>query len=243
MATPVDAGRAVTQVASAGDPWTVNLPGSIADGDGLLIAARCDGPAVFNTPTGWSSIFSSAADASDDTLQIWARDADGTEGASLSLDLTASAKGVAIAWRFTGAGLIATWEVSAVATGTTSPVNPPSLTPAGGSDDWLWLAIGSCEGEQATTTAPADYSNWQHASSSNAGAVDTNCRIFGGTKGTTGTTTEDPGTIAISVNDDWMAVTIAIPPLVIPDVEQPHLNEPNMVVEQAVRRAFQARKY
>lgn len=37
MAAPVDAGRATTNITSATTPWTINLPGSIASGDLLVM--------------------------------------------------------------------------------------------------------------------------------------------------------------------------------------------------------------
>jgi hypothetical protein len=52
VASPVDAGRNTTNITTADDPWTVNLPASIGSGDLLIVAGRTGGNQTFNLP-GW----------------------------------------------------------------------------------------------------------------------------------------------------------------------------------------------
>mgnify|MGYP001565130996 CR=1 FL=1 len=100
MAQPYDAARATTNVTAAADPWTVNLPAGIVAGDALLVFMRTGGAQTFNLPAGWSWLVQNdTGDASDDVTSIIYRKADGAEGATLSVDLSAAAKGAAIAYR------------------------------------------------------------------------------------------------------------------------------------------------
>ena len=104
MASPVDAGRNTTNITTADDPWTVNLPASIGSGDLLIVAGRTGGNQTFNLPDGWSWLVQNeSSDATDDNTSAIYKWAVGNEGTTLSWDLSAGAKGAALAWRITGA--------------------------------------------------------------------------------------------------------------------------------------------
>lgn len=185
MAAPVDAGRATTSISSAANPWTVNLPGGIVAGHLLLMYVRSGGAQSFTTPSGWSkdgNIGDFSSDAADDLNSVFWRVADGTEGATLSLDVSASAKGAAIVWRITGAADPATQppESNFPQTGTGANIDPNVSIPTGGPKDFLYVVCGGCDGE-TQTFSNSDLSNVTNANSGTGGAVATNCRIGGGT--------------------------------------------------------------
>jgi len=218
MASPVDAGRAVTPIATAADPWTVNYPGSIAAGDLLILFAKAGGSvssAIGQSPVWTSLVSADLAGADSGVTNIWYRVATGSEGATFSLDLLAAQKGAAIVWRITGAADPATRapEITAAATFTTTAntANPASISPTGGSKDYLFLITVSCDGETQTFSHGA-YANVVNTDSGTAGAVTSNFRISGGSRQAT-TATEDPAAFThAAASSGGSAFTIAIHP-------------------------------
>ena len=216
MASPVDAGRATTSVSTGADPWTVNLPGSIASGDLIVIWLCNQGAANFNLPSGYSWLLQNRAQpTSGDVLSIIYKRSAGGEAGTLSVDLTAAVKGAAIAWRITGAADPATQapELSSAhdTTGSNS-ANPPSISPTGGSKDYLFLVLGEMDGENATGFSHSVYVNDQTPNSGTAGAAGTNLWIGGASRQAT-TATEDPATWTHGLaNSGVTAYTVAIHP-------------------------------
>lgn len=211
MAFPVDAARVGTNGSTAATNKVCNLPTGIASGHQLVLELRSAGADTHSTPTGWTAlVLNNNADASNDVVSVFWRIADGTEGATVTVTATASLKFAAICWRITGAG---TPQISAAATGASATPDPPSFTPTGGAQDYLWLWVGSWEGEQTSPPAgnPTNYSNPFGAATGEGGAIATNCRAAGATR-QFNAATEDPPSWTISVIDDWTAWTIAVPP-------------------------------
>lgn len=220
MTFPVDAGRAITQQTSGADPWTVNLPGSIAADDTLFMSARNQGANTISTPAGWSLLTdtSAAPDPSGDFHYLFWAKATGSEGATMSLDISTAVKGCVIVWRITGAAdpTVTPPEFSTIATGSTgaNTADPGSLSPSGGSQDYLWLALMGQDGELNEPTAgPTDYNdNFQAANSGTAGAVASNCTMGGGTR-QFASASAAPGTFTHATpNSGWCAWTIAFSP-------------------------------
>jgi len=219
MASPVDANRLATSIATAVDPWTVNLPTGITAGQLLIMLVRSAGAqTVASAPTGWTALITNnVADATDDVTGIYYRWADGSEGSTVSVDWSAAAKGFAIVWRVTGAINPATQvpQVTAGATHTTTAntANPGSISPTGGSKDYLFIAVMGQGGElNSPTVAPTNYGNLVPGNSGTAGAVGTNCTGGGGSRQVT-TATEDPAVFTHPAADlGGIAFTIAIHP-------------------------------
>lgn len=195
MAAPVDAGRATTNVSTAASPWTVNLPGSIASGDLLVMFLQvANGRSV--TATGWTQFVEDASDGSADNHIVLYRVADGSEGATVSVALTGgTGKGAAIVWRVTGAKTSGTILTSATVVNQNANIDPASASTDGGtSADVLSIVMGGVDGETQTfSAAPSGYSNLQTANSGTGSTPATNCVIGGATKGLTAVTSENPG--------------------------------------------------
>lgn len=215
---PVDAARATTSLKTAATGHTVGLPGGIQPGDLLLVwfrvAGTSGGGSQIGWPAGWTEMFEDTSDASDDASALAWRKADGTEGSTIAVATAASAKAVAISWRITGAADPATQPPQrALAIGSGTTPNPPSLTPSGGSRDYLWLAIYGSDGETALPpTFPANYATSQASEGSgSADSTTTNVRMAGASR-QLNAASEDPGTYTVSGSRSWTAVTIAIPP-------------------------------
>ena len=102
-------------------------------------------------------------------------------------------------------------EVSAEATQTTTTPDPPSITPTGGSKDYLFIAFAGTitTSNNTFTAAPTNYANLNIF---NTGA---------GPNGNVGATaerqltasSEDPGTFTLGGSQTWYARTIAVHPV------------------------------
>lgn len=218
MASPVDAGRATTNISTAADPWaTVNLPASIAAGNLLIAYGRTGGIETFNLPTGWSWLVQNdTSDATNDNVSLIYKWADGAEGASFSWDLSAAAKGGAITWRITGAEHPSNQLPEVLGANFTTTLNtadPPSMSPIGGSKDYLIIVVSGNDGEVgAYTAAPTNYVNLSTASSGTAGTPSTNNFNGGATRAIT-TATENPGVFThAAATAGGRAFTIAVHP-------------------------------
>jgi hypothetical protein len=219
MASPVDASRTPTSIATATTPLAINLPGSISAGDLLIMFIRTAGAQTLTTPAGWTALVTNnAADATDDVTGVFWRKADGTEGATVNVTPSAAAKAAAVVWRITGAAdpTVTPPQVSSAVVGTAAnSANPPSISPTGGSKDYLFLILGGLDGEGIAFTHSV-YTNLQSANSGTAGAVATNCIIAGATRQAT-TATEDPAAFTHTVpSTGCTAFTIAVHPPPVP---------------------------
>lgn len=216
MAAPVDAGRAPYDGTTSQNVHPVSLPGSISAGDTLVMLLRINN-ATTSGPSGWSPLASSSADASDDTTYVFYKKATGSEGATVNvtLDGGVNRKIAGATWRITGAAdpTVTPPEISTVATGTSTTPDPGNLAPSGGSDDYLWLWLGTWEGLQDSppATPPTDFSNWIGGSSGSVAGATNNTRCAGGSRQFTGSSL-DPPSVTISASDDWTAYTVAVYP-------------------------------
>lgn len=215
MATPSDAARTGTNITTAATSHTINV-NSPSAGDLLIVYARFAGAAGTVTFTGYTQLATDSSDASDDDNYIFYRWADGTEGATDPMSTANSIKLATICWRITGAcnPAIQAPFMSAVAIGTAANINPTAAPTSGqGTRDYLYLTVIGLDSETATATQPTGYTNLASANSGTGGAVATNCMIWGASKGTTASTSDDPAAWTSSApNAGVTAWTIAIPP-------------------------------
>jgi len=221
MAFPTDAARLNTNGTSAATNKVCSLIGSgggnPVSGDLLVLILRSAAADTHTTPTNWTQlVLNNADDASLDVTSVWYKVADGAEGATVTVTCTTSLKFTAICWAITGHDSATAPVISAAATSTNNAPDPPSLTPAGGAKDFLWLWIGGWEGEQTSppTGNPTNYSNPIGADSGTAGATSTNCRCAGASR-QLNAASENPPSWLISVSEDWTAWTLAIYPATI----------------------------
>ena len=184
---------------------TATLPAGVVAGD-LLIVWFCNSASSGNwdTPSGWTLL--SPADGS---VEIFWKEAVASEPDPVSGEAGGNAAGWFTA-RITGAEDPATQAPELTeATGTSSTPDPPSITPTGGSNDYLFLATDvNFDGRRTVSTGPSGYS------------LDQTFATGGGPSGGTGglaslgktATTEDPGTFGISGSSFWETHTIAVHP-------------------------------
>jgi hypothetical protein len=188
---------------------TVSLPANISGGDLLIVFFACDGNPTVTWPTadGWSSIFSQSNGTSN-TLSIGYKIADGTEGASITVDTTASERSSHIAYRIYGHDLYGAPEVSTAATGTDDTPDPNSLTPSGGSKDYLWIAVaGNDDGTSIADAYPSGYTTGETNSDNHSQGAN----VAVASKASNASS-ENPGTFTIGNTEAWVACTVAVSP-------------------------------
>lgn len=186
---------------------TVSLPAGIAAGDLLIVEFSCDGSAIVTFPAGFTKFFD--ADSSFNVLAAAFRQADGTEGATITVISSISEKSAHAAYRITGHEDPATQppEVSVAAFGSDALPDPGSLAPTGGTKDYLWIACHGHDGDKTVTAFPANYLNGISAQGSTATSVG-----IGSAERELNTASDNPGPFTISAQDDWVACVIAIHP-------------------------------
>jgi hypothetical protein len=214
---PVVKGSAVTLGTTATAAPVINLPSALRSDTILVAMIRVAVAGVIGWPAGWNELVDASPDGADDQIGIAWKQTLGTEGATATLSCT-SAKFSALVWEIYGASISQPPQLSTVAIGTDAAPNPTTVTPTGGSKDYLILWLGSWEGEQTSPPAagPTNYSGLIGADSGTAGVVTTNTRVASAWREVTGSS-EDPGSLTISVADDWAAYAMAIhPPVWIP---------------------------
>lgn len=213
---------ATTNVSTAADPWTVNMPVTgNQPGDVFYMQLRTAGATGLNggALTGWTVLINSSADASDDINYLLRRVSDGSEGATQSVDMAGTVKGGAVVFRVRGAAITGTIEETGITTSVGANMDPPSVTVTGGPKDMLALTFAYMDGETATFTQPSGYSSPSAAYSGTAGAVATNTSQAGAHLVLGSTSTVNPGAWtngAPATASGATVVTVAVHPAPAP---------------------------
>lgn len=163
---------------AAGTTHVVNLPGSIAAGDLLIVLFGHAGAVTLNSLTGWTELVDDGV--ANGVGVLW-RKADGTEGATISVDTSGSTKSCHISYRISGANTTSAPVISAVATGTSNAPNPNNCNP-GVSKPRLWITFFVQAGEEADddtwcNNAATNYANLLQITTGTSGLPSTNCSI------------------------------------------------------------------
>ena len=212
MAAPIIAGIAdSTDVHRSGSTLNVNLPTGISSGDLILIFATVDKGVA--PEASWQTGYTELYDVGSNNLAGAAayRFADGTEGSTIALSADSSLSMCARAYRITGASTTEAPQVSTLDLPTnTNTKNPPLITPLGGINDYLYLALDHCNTYLSNVnTYPTGYINTGDLKSGPSGA---RCALSYATKSTTGSTSEDPSAFIKTTSTTGIAVTVAIAP-------------------------------
>ena len=110
-------------------------------------------------------------------------------------------------------------EYSTVATGTSNAPDPSTVTPAGGSAEYLWLAAFYMAGEEAdddtwcnsAPSTPGAFGNLTQKTTGTSGAASTNCEVAAADYTSTAASC-DPGAFNTDQSLAWRAYTVAISP-------------------------------
>lgn len=195
----------------------INLPAGIASGDLLLVFAVFNAAPTVTDPSGWSVLASN--NSSGDVARIYAKIADGSEGATVTVTLSGNQRAHAASYRITGNRNGVTSSEIAVSTAVdadTATPDPPNLTPSWGSAENLWIAVDLCSSSAFTFSGyPTNYSlgqlNAQSGNNNNATAVSVAARLLTATS-------EDPGSFTTVTSRPRSTYTLAVRPLPATDV-------------------------
>ena len=190
---------------------TVDLPANIVAGNLLLILMATDGNPGISFPAGWNEIKELPSATNGSTIAVAWREADGEEGASITVTTGSGEQSTHYSYRITGAIDPDTQppEVSTgVSSGSNTNPNPDELIPTGGAKDYLWFAFEGCDGENVASGFPTNYGNTQ---SQTAGTGGGECSM-GVARRELNAISEDPGAFTIPNSQDWAACTVGIHP-------------------------------
>lgn len=211
MAAPTVTASAVTTTGGTATATpSILLPATVNPGDILIAFIRQDDEEAYTWPAGWNLLVADTSDAADDQSSCRWKIADGTEdGTSITLTRTISRKYSALSYAIGGANTV---EAGPLATGTSTAPAPSTITPSGGTQDYLFLWMGGWEGEQTSPPAsnPTNFTNPIGSNSGTAGAVTTNTRVASARRAVLAGTTQASTSWTISVSDDWTAFYLAL---------------------------------
>ncbi|KKN20429.1 hypothetical protein LCGC14_0935660 [marine sediment metagenome] len=184
---------------------TVALPAGIVSGELLLVFfSTASGTSNAVTwPSGWTEYFE-VNQGTNAKLNGAYRQADGTEGASITVTTSLGRRSAHSSYRISGAEDPATQvPESSTATGLSTDGDPPSLTPTGGSKDYLWFAAIGISADDSAMGAPTNYANLLNQATANPS--------LGSADRSLNAASEDPGTFT-SINASWAVATVAVHP-------------------------------
>lgn len=210
MAFPSPSSITPTQITSSLTSHVVNLPASIVSGKLLLAWAEVRNAGTWTLPSGWNQLDIQAGGGSVGALTVFWKIASGSEGSTATW--TASV-GTTAAWQtmqvsdWYGSGAPAYAKTS----GDVSAADPPSLSPAWGADDTLWITIAghTAASNSAWSAGPSGFSGFTNTGASSGGAA---CSVASAYL-QSNTATENPGAYTVSGSNRWWAsFTLGIRP-------------------------------
>lgn len=221
MASPVVVGTPTESNATADDasPFTVSRPAGVA-GQLTIAIIAVDGGPTLTWPAGYTQFFAQSRVGEFRITGAYHQE-DGSEGTTFDITSSASEKWAAIVYSISGAENPATQAPEATtvdgSTGTANP-DPPSITPTGGSKDYLFIAAIANDGEEADddtwgNTSPTNYtpSPPRQKATGVGGLGNTNTSLETAERALTAAS-EDPGTFNNDVSHTYVGATIAVHP-------------------------------
>lgn len=190
---------------------TIVLPATINAGDLILVAISSNtNAAITFSATGYSSLISDTTSGS--SFGVLFKSAAGTEGGTtLTINLSASGRTAQVAMDIRGWGGATPGQAEAI--GASGAPNPPSLTPAGGAANFLWIAIGQNKDTSNTLTSDPTNYNLGVIDSGNSGSGSTGTPLIAAAARQLNAATEDPGTFTfLATTTAWSAATISVHP-------------------------------
>lgn len=188
---------------TGGTSVTITRPATIADGDVTMCVLGIDDSGTATWPAGWTEIFEQT---SVGTMSIAWESNDGTEdGTTFDVTLSADEKTVWRCYSVSGARNQAP-DISTHTTGYSTAPDPASLAPAGGSADYLYLAIAqTTNGFNTVSGFPTSYTSTGYRSES-TGGIET---LAWGQRALTSSSSDDPSAFTTNDSEAWIAVTLA----------------------------------
>lgn len=188
----------------------VLLPPGIMAGDLLVAGFVTFHDHIPTWPAGWTELASHAVSnltSNNPRATLVYRLADGTEGTSLAVTTAAGTPSAHLSYRISGHGTQAP-EVALndhAGLPVTQP-EPPALTPTGGAQNYLWLALAGMRVSPALTY-PTNY-----LTGVSSGSLTPGGGSFMGAQRQLNSASEDPGFFTVEMGRYGVAFTVAIYP-------------------------------
>ncbi|RYZ01715.1 MAG: hypothetical protein EOO73_34610 [Myxococcales bacterium] len=206
-------------VFAVGTAHAVAMPTVVNPGD-LLIALvsnrGASATSTVTTPPGWTQLFSTLNGTGASAVRFggYVKAGAGTEDvspATVNFQTAADQHLAAQVYRVEAGswtGSLSDVVAGAAASGNSTTINPPPLSPPWGSDLTLWLTAAAHGREFALSSSPPSYAGPERTNSSTASG---NCTTLSARRELTAAS-EDPGNFVIATAIQWVAQTIAIRP-------------------------------
>jgi hypothetical protein len=192
---------------------SIDYPAVVDAGDLLICAFACDDDEASvtwpNEGTEWNVIYEENAGPQGPTLSIAWKEAVGNEdGTTFTITTPTTEGSCAYVFRITGAEDPDTQppEASTTAFGSSQNPNSLSLTPTGGSKDYLWLSISANDDDDNVTGYPSNMAD------NNQYSQQTDVTLGIATEEVTAASF-DPAQFTIAATESWEAATIAVHPV------------------------------
>lgn len=180
-------------------------PGVQFDRDQLVIvAAAANGSCNLSASAGWSELSEVDHGSSTITLAIYYKVADGYGNDDLTITASASVGMAILAITIDDAD--GTSIDSASTTGSSASPDSPSLSPSGGSADYLWLSIAASLGWSGPHTPPTNFTEVDDLTEAWG---DTDAYMNIAYRQYTGSVL-NPAAWGFTISGDWIAFTIAL---------------------------------
>jgi len=205
-------GSSATTADTSGNAVTVIMPSGIVAGNLLIAFVSHDTNATITQSGGtdWTRIVL-VANGSAVQMAVFAKVAAG--GDTLALTDGGDNQDTAIVTvRITGHGVsdVSTdITLGTAATGTTNAPNPPVSNP-GTSKDYLWIEFAASDDDDNTATYWS--TNYSAVAQAESAQSFSSCMASVGQR-SLAASSEDPGNMALAASEEWIAQTLAIPPV------------------------------
>lgn len=181
-------------------------------GDILIAVTReAAGSGTWTWPSGWNELADSNADGSVDAVTIAYRSVNfsSDEAAYVAPSYSTSYdRSASVCWQFRNAG---TPVCSSVVSANTASPDPPNLAPGLGTLNFLWIALATCEASRAVNSYPTNYTLNQGLQGGGTGLTNAYVTLVWAMRELSASS-ENPGTFSLTVAEDSMSFTLAIPP-------------------------------
>ncbi len=214
---PVLSVTGTTVAPGTGGTHNINMPATVASGDLLITIINVPGGSAvtMNAPAGWTQLTGSPFNnGTTAKVSVFAKNAAGTEGGT-QVNFATGVTGDAAAQVYRipagdwNAGTLTSvvTATAAAATGVTTP-DPPSVTPAWGAANTLWIAAAGGETWTGLTSPPAGFTS---EGIQTVGATTTGASVASAIL-SSNVATENPGTFTLATSSTGEALTIAVQP-------------------------------
>jgi len=183
---------------------TVSLPASISAGDLLIFIFGLVDAGAITTPSGWTlirNVIERPGVSETIEFSTFYKVASGSEGASVTVTTAQSRRSAHVSYRITGYSSVP--EGSTGTSGGSGSPDPDSLTPSGGTKEYMWIACGGNRGG-GISAAPTNYINFVATATTGIGVALCTRNLSA--------SSEDPGTFT-TASGEWCAMTIAVFPV------------------------------